>query len=83
MGSPCRGRPRQGLTAPAPNEFPDLKLHHQHLAQPELAREISHLLVAASATEFLSHPELIFEPDRSDPQFSDVLGKLEVVLAGR
>jgi hypothetical protein len=28
MGSPCRGRPRQGLTAPAPNEFPDLKLHH-------------------------------------------------------
>jgi len=28
MGSPCRGRPRQGLMTPAPNEFPDVMLHH-------------------------------------------------------
>ena len=28
MGSPCWGAPQQGLMAPAPSEFPDLKLHH-------------------------------------------------------
>lgn len=55
----------------------------QHLAQPELAREISNLLIAASATEFLSHPELIFELNGGGPQFSDVLANLEVILADR
>ena len=37
MGSLCRGRPRQRLMTSAPNEFPDLKLHH-HVPRVDASR---------------------------------------------
>jgi hypothetical protein len=46
-------------------------------ADPELARGISSLLIDASRTEFLSHPEFALDPASSRPSFSDVLSDIQ------